>query len=843
MIDVKGSKTQARETDPAQHYVLKNTEKKSKTPYVFGLFLTSIALYLKTIFPGFVETKTEKPGEEKKPAGKAEPAMAQSKGAEPALDHKPTGSVAAADGLVGSDSSSLRPVQPIDFMSIETPSFEFAPSEVENFLSGFMPLSLRDRAANDNLGDGNWTSVDGPRHVGFDSGVSGPISHDDTDPADSIDGSLDDPASGDIGSDNDEPPAPCNSSCEENSPTEPCGEEQAPAANRAPRVSGPVYLRDVSSCAVLAIGLAEFLRYATDPDGDKLTISALTVSSGSLTRSGDVWIYESAQQFVGPVTISYKISDGEFNIAQTAHFSVVRVPIQGGQTDDMLLGTMCADDIHGGNGHDNIDGRAGNDVISGGGGNDHIVGGAGDDTIIGGEGNDIIFGGAGDDHISGGDGDDSLFGEQGNDIVFGDSGDDRLSGGEGDDLLSGGQGDDTILDGDGGDTVLAGAGDDLVVAALDSDDDVYDGGEGDDTLDYSATSEGVIVDLAAGTVFGRETGSDSVTGFEVVRGGSGDDDLAGSSEAESLYGYEGADVLADGDGEDTLHGGAGDDVIVAAADGDDDVYHGGEGDDTLDYSATSEGVIVDLAAGTVFGSETGRDSVAGFEVVRGGSGDDDLAGSSEAETLYGYEGDDVLADGDGEDTLHGGVGDDIVMATADGDDDVYDGGAGCDTLDYSTTSKGVTVNLLTGTASGIEIGDDAISGFENVVGGAGDDHFITDSVPTILTGGDGENIFEFHQSTAATFSVMHEILDFKVGDRIRMSKYDLFEEVRDELEDQFEEIYGDKREANNGPIRFSHDDTDDRRRTFVETDFDEDDIYEITVTLQGHHVMVFVEHA
>jgi Ca2+-binding RTX toxin-like protein len=302
------------------------------------------------------------------------------------------------------------------------------------------------------------------------------------------------------------------------------------------------------------------------------------------------------------------------------------------------------------------------------------------------------------------------------------------------------------------------------MAALDGDDDVYDGGEDCDTLDYSATSEGVVVDLATASAVGCEIGSDTVTGFEAVHGGSGDDNLIGSDGAESLYGNEGDDEISGGSGDDALHGGSGDDV---------------------------------------------------------------------------------LADGNGEDAVYGGSGDDIVTAALDGDDDVYDGGEDCDTLDYSAATEDITVDLIFGSASGLEIGEDAISGFEKVVGGTGDDHFIAGDAPTVLTGGEGENTFEFqpHQGIVETFSVMHEILDFKVGDRIRMSKYDLFEEVYDEFQDHFEDIYGDNLEADDIPLRFSHDGAEDMQRTFIEADFDNDDIYETTITLQGHHILVIVEHA
>src|SRR5690606_41035651 len=52
MIEVTGSKTQPKDPDAAQRYVLKNAEKKSATPAVLLMLLMGVAVYLKSIFPG-----------------------------------------------------------------------------------------------------------------------------------------------------------------------------------------------------------------------------------------------------------------------------------------------------------------------------------------------------------------------------------------------------------------------------------------------------------------------------------------------------------------------------------------------------------------------------------------------------------------------------------------------------------------------------------------------------------------------------------------------------------------------------------------------------------------------
>jgi Ca2+-binding RTX toxin-like protein len=109
----------------------------------------------------------------------------------------------------------------------------------------------------------------------------------------------------------------------------------------------------------------------------------------------------------------------------------------------------------------------------------------------------------------------------------------------------------------------------------------------------------------------------------------------------------------------------------------------------------------------------------GDDTVNGGDGADDIHGGADQDTLNGDAGDDTI-DGDaGHDTIDGGAGDDTVIGSSGGDNAV--GGEGTDTLDFSTDVSGVTVSLEAGTTSGIDIGDGTIVGFENVIGGLGDD--------------------------------------------------------------------------------------------------------------------------
>jgi Ca2+-binding RTX toxin-like protein len=815
IIDIKGTKGggQASEGESRQRYELKEA-RLSKMPLAFGALILGLAAYLKSAMPSWGRLPDEgeaplRPEEGGKPHLKLVDAGMLSVPLEP-LEQGDAQSEGDQSIRIGSGTPFDNRLPEPTFLMVDSPPLQFGmtfpkPSDVSR-LARFEGALF---ASNDNLA---------PANGGHPGGSPGGVPRPDDDLADRQPG--DDKGKDDKGID-DKPgrsnPIPNPGDEDDDDPSNP--------VNRAPRVSGPVYLRDVAGCAAVLIGLSELLANATDPDGDALSIRNLKVSSGTITWTANGWLYDGSG--LGPVTVTYEITDGKATVVQHAYFSVVRKSIFGTDGDDMLLGTACADDIKGRGGNDIIDARGGDDLIDGGTGDDHIVGGAGNDIIHGGDGNDVVFGGAGDDQISGGAGDDRLFGDDGNDTVFGDDGDDQINGGSGNDALIGGTGND-LVSGDAGDDKVEGNG-----------------------------------------------------GNDILRGGEGNDVVSGGDGNDKLEGGAGADLLLDGAGRDAVSGGAGDDHAVVALDGDRDLYDGGTGTDTLDLSGTERGVDVDLAQGSSDGREIGDNEVINFEVVTGGTGEDTISGSGGNETLSGGEGDDriagrggddsldggagndcldggagndalqggsgndIIADGAGKDTVSGGAGSDVVHAEADGEDDMFDGGEGCDTLDYSDAEETITVDFTEGTATGCDIGNDTFSGFETVVGGSGDDHFVVGQQPVVLEGGDGNDLFEFTSPPPANAPapVLHDIVDFEAGDRIKMSKYDIFEKVFDKLEDQFENIYGKKVDEDDARIRFRHERSESIDRTVIEADMDRDDVYETTIHLNGHRAIVIVEHA
>ena len=105
-----------------------------------------------------------------------------------------------------------------------------------------------------------------------------------------------------------------------------------------------------------------------------------------------------------------------------------------------------------------------------------------------------------------------------------------------------------------------------------------------------------------------------------------------------------------------------------------------------------------------------------------------LVGNDAANSLYAKGGNDVV---------DGGGGDDLLIAGSGAGDDRYDGGPGTDRISFASTHRGVTVNLASGRANGVEVGTDTLNGIENVGGGSGPDRITGNADDNVLDGGAG----------------------------------------------------------------------------------------------------------
>ncbi len=430
---------------------------------------------------------------------------------------------------------------------------------------------------------------------------------------------------------------------------------------------------------------------------------------------------------------------------------------------------------------------------------DLLVGTQGRDRILGKGDDDNLAGLGGRDRIDGGDGADNIAGGAGNDSLEGGAGDDVIAGGAGHDWIAGGDGNDR-LHGEAGDDVIAGeAGDDL--ATGDAGNDSLSGGDGRDSLD----------------------------------GGAGDDLLAGDDEDDLLLGAAGHDTLRGGTGRDTLAGGDGNDWI-GAGDGNDSVQ-GDAGDDALFADAGADQVSGGSGNDQLFGG-VGGDSLAG------GEGQDLLSGDAGDDLLDGGAGEDILTGGAGADSLSGGTGADVVLADDDAAADQFDGGDGFDQLNFSAATDGVEINLMTLEATGDSTGEDNFDHFESFVGSAYDDVFVASDGTATLTGNGGADLYQFQPGdTVAPVISVFQITDFDSDDLIWIATTQGAQQIRkaqaaleDSIDNFFEE-FSEGINADEPRLRYSHEWTDSYQRTLVEVDFDHDDQIDLTLHIDGEHLL------
>ncbi|MEU4691854.1 calcium-binding protein [Actinoplanes sp. NPDC023714] len=384
------------------------------------------------------------------------------------------------------------------------------------------------------------------------------------------------------------------------------------------------------------------------------------------------------------------------------------------RNDSLVNKARVRIDADGGTGNDSLTGGVLNDMLNGRSGNDKLRGGAGGDLLMGGYGNDKIWGGAGHDIINGQSGNDAVDGQSGDDRVMGEIGNDHVYGGSGADQISGDVGVDKLYGGAGGDWIDATEWDHASP-------DYYSGGSGPDWISYASYQVGVVLDAdgVKGDDGARGERDTIAADVEDIRGGAGNDVIAGTPGPNFLYGGPGNDTLRGGagdddlegeEGRDRLEGGSGNDELTGdhpyASKFEGDTMLGGSGWDWVDYVLRTTGVVVDLDGAVGDDGQPGEKDTVGADVeqVTGGDGDDRITGNGGRNDLDGRDGDDVIRGGGGNDELHGGNGADALYGEA-GNDYLFEpGDRAADRLDGGANTDGCLVPR----------DEDAVTGCERV---------------------------------------------------------------------------------------------------------------------------------
>jgi Ca2+-binding RTX toxin-like protein len=364
------------------------------------------------------------------------------------------------------------------------------------------------------------------------------------------------------------------------------------------------------------------------------------------------------------------------------------------------------------------------------------------------------------------------------------------------------------------------------------------GGTGADTVDISGlTSDHRIVFHGGG-------GDDQVVGtlrpqdvVDIQNGSSGGDNQGGSSDgdghdcggatqppavnpgmAEVNIGTSGADVMIGAGGDEVLSGLDGDDLIL-----------GNDGADTLKAGAGDDLVKAGAGDDVVFGND-------GNDDIFGGSGRDLLTGDAGNDRLFGDAGDDAIEGGTGNDTVYGGAGNDRVIATVGDGDDTYFGDTEEDTLDYSAISANITADLGNGigqhgSVTSAQSGIDKVFGFEDFIGGSGNDTIIASSVANVMDGGGGNDTFVFGSAGDADGDT---IKGFQPGDKIDLSAIDANTGASG---NQSFVLFAGNLFTSAGQVLVTHEVRDGAEHTIVSGNTNNDTVADFKIDIAGNHAL------
>jgi len=386
--------------------------------------------------------------------------------------------------------------------------------------------------------------------------------------------------------------------------------------------------------------------------------------------------------------------------------------------------------------------------LEGRGGNDTLLGSGRSDALLGQDGNDSIDGRGGSDTIEGGAGIDTLTGHGDANFVFS-----AAPGAANADLITDFGPQDTIrLDarvmtnlgasgrfaaGDGRFFAAAGATgghdtDDRVIYNTSTGQLFYDAdGSGAGSAQLIATLQG------APTLVATSITVDNAPGGQTITGTAGNDTLFGTAGNDSISGLAGADQLNGLGGNDTLDGGAGIDALS-----------GGLGDDT--YVVTAGDLLDELGGIDTVVTDVSWTLGADFEnLTMTGTGNIGVTGHNGANLAIGNSGNNYFNLRAGNDTIQANAGNDWIdmsaFGTASYGDDVIDGGAGIDTVNFAISAgqqSAIVADLTAGTIHGGGqggAGSASVTSVEHVIGAGFNDSIKGSTAAETLEGREGND--------------------------------------------------------------------------------------------------------
>jgi Ca2+-binding RTX toxin-like protein len=271
------------------------------------------------------------------------------------------------------------------------------------------------------------------------------------------------------------------------------------------------------------------------------------------------------------------------------------------------------------------------------------------------------------------------------------------------------------------DTLTGGVNDKFESFRGDGGNDTIDGGSGWDRADYRLSTDGVTINLAAGTASSTSQGTDSLRSIEDIRGSMFNDTFNAS-------GFVGGAPSATNNVSSYWWG-----LNAFTPDGGNDVING-NGSTRIDYSNAMVAVKVDLSTGiadarveadkSTSGYLTvGRDTFTGVYEVRGTAFDDELLGGGAGRT----------STGNPVEVFWGGAGNDTI-----------NGMGGWDAAAYGSSPTAINVNLTLAIGN-IQDGwgfTDTVTNVEEFVGSYYNDTFLGNTADQSFVGGKGNDTMD-----------------------------------------------------------------------------------------------------
>jgi Ca2+-binding RTX toxin-like protein len=271
-------------------------------------------------------------------------------------------------------------------------------------------------------------------------------------------------------------------------------------------------------------------------------------------------------------------------------------------------------------------------------------------------------------------------------------------GSAGNDALIGGDGNDSVTGGRGDDVAQLGAGNDQFTWNPGDGSDTVEGGTGVDTLRFFGANIAENIDIAANGDHARFTRDVANIAMDLHGVEHVDFHALGGADhivVEDLTGTDVTQVNIDLSGSPGTPDGAVDSVTVNAT----------QGADSFGVSGNAGGV-------TVFGLHTGTNLSfmdATDQLTLNGLGGDDVINASGLaagtlqltingglgnDLIIGSQGDDFINGGDGNDTALMGAGNDTFVWNPGDDNDIVEGQAGSDTLQFNGANIAETINIF-----------------------------------------------------------------------------------------------------------------------------------------------------